>query len=137
MAVITWIDEYNVGIKVIDEQHQHLVNILNRMYEVDITNEGNEKRQIRRVFAELADYMNYHFETEEEILKVANYPYFQLHKQQHHELAKQLLDLQMNFSKGDSTVSVELIDFLNHWLIDHILDSDKKYASFLHSKNIF
>ncbi|RKZ92983.1 MAG: hemerythrin [Candidatus Parabeggiatoa sp. nov. 1] len=137
MAIITWIDEYNVNIKVIDEQHQHLVNILNRISEVDIADEDKEKRQIRRVFAELADYMTYHFDTEEEILKAANYPYFQWHKQQHYELAKQLLELQISFSKGDSTVSVELLELLNHWLIDHILDSDKKYVPFLHSKSLF
>lgn len=136
MAIITWIDEYNINIKMIDEQHQHLVTLINKMYGIVSSDDNVKKSQIRRLFAELADYTNYHFRAEEELLKMHNYPEFKSHKQRHDRLAMHLLELQMSFVRGE-TISVALLDFLNDWLINHILGSDKKYASFIQSQQIF
>jgi hemerythrin-like metal-binding protein len=76
MAFITWSDEYSVNIKEIDRQHQFLINIINQMHELVMTDavDGVNKTAIRRVFAELADYTDYHFRTEEELFKTHNYP---------------------------------------------------------------
>jgi len=134
MAIIKWSDEYSLGLKVIDKQHQLLVNMINRMHEVVTLSDGTEMSQIRRIFVELSDYMDNHFKTEEELLKIYHFPEIQSHRQQHNKLAMQLLELQLSFSKGHRKISLELLEFLNNWFINHIMVSDQKYASFILAK---
>ena len=134
MAIINWSDEYSLGLKVIDKQHQLLVNLINRMHEVVTLSDDTERSQVRHIFAELSDYMDSHFKTEDELLKIYNFPEIHSHRQQHNKIAMQLLDLQLSFSKGNRKISLELLEFLNNWFINHILVSDQKYASFILAK---
>ncbi len=148
MAFITWSNEYSVNIKEIDRQHQFLINIVNKMHELVMADAGDSanrsesdikriRSDIRRVFAKLADYTNYHFRTEEELFKTHNYPGFQVHKRQHNELVLQVLELQRRFLKNEVSITQEIFDFLKEWLINHILVSDKEYTVFLNAKGVF
>ncbi len=139
MAFITWSNEYSVNIKEIDRQHQFLINIVNKMHELVMADvgKGTNKTAIRRVFAELADYTDYHFRTEEELFKTHNYPGFKIHKQQHNELVLQVLELQRRFLKNEVSITQEIFDFMKKWLLNHILVSDKEYTVFLNAKGVF
>ncbi len=139
MAFITWSNEYSVNIKEIDRQHQFLINIINKMHELVMTDtrDGANRSDIRRVFAKLADYTDYHFRTEEELFKTHNYPGFQIHKRQHNELVLQVLELQRRFLKNEVSITQEIFDFLKEWLLNHILVSDKEYTVFLNAKGVF
>jgi len=139
MAFITWSNEYSVNIKEIDRQHQFLINIINEMHELVMTDAGDaaNRSDIRRVFAKLADYTDYHFRTEEELFKTHNYPGFKIHKQQHNELVLQILELQRRFLKNEVSITQEIFDFLKKWLLNHILVSDKEYTDFLNAKGVF
>jgi hemerythrin len=139
MAFITWSNEYSVNIKEIDRQHQFLINIINKMHELVMTDAGDaaNRSDIRRIFAKLADYTDYHFRTEEELFKTHNYPGFKIHKQQHNELVLQILELQRRFLKNEVSITQEIFDFLKKWLLNHILVSDKEYTDFLNAKGVF
>jgi hemerythrin len=137
VACIKWSAELSVNIKEIDEQHQTLIGIINRMNDMVAAGNRVERSKMRRIFAELADYTAHHFKTEEELFFTHHYPQGEEHKKQHNDLAMQLLELQIGFSKGEKDVSQEMMNFLNDWLIKHILGSDKEYAVFLNGKGIF
>ncbi len=135
MKFIEWSDEYSVKIEQFDNQHQQLVNIINRVYEAT-TNQA-EKSVIRRIFVELAEYTSYHFKAEEELLRNCHYPDFDRHRRQHEELVVQLLELQMRFRKGTMTISEDMLNFLkNDWLLKHIVLADKEYSTFLNNQGL-
>ena len=80
MEKIQWLGEYNIGLELIDTQHQKLVEILNNLNE--IKKEKNIESLIR-VFHDLICYSRIHFFDEEEIMKKINYPKYEEHKLEH------------------------------------------------------
>ncbi|OIP99455.1 hypothetical protein AUK40_00665 [Candidatus Wirthbacteria bacterium CG2_30_54_11] len=78
MSAIAWKDEYNTGIKVIDEQHLRIVDYINELYNVR-ENGGNAKSVLKA----LIDYTLTHFTFEESLHERANYRDIEEHKRHH------------------------------------------------------
>lgn len=53
------------------------------------------------------------------------------HKQIHQKLVRKITDFQKQFEEGNATVTIDLMNFLRDWLIDHIKGTDRLYVSAL------
>jgi hemerythrin len=134
MAFMTWDDKYSLKMKEVDEQHQHLFELINRLHEAVVT--GEERTTLAEILDELIDYTVEHFQTEEKLFEEHNYPEYDMHKKEHDDLTKKVLELQTQFGEGSATISFEVLDFLNDWLLNHTLHSDQKYSLYLHDKGV-
>ncbi len=134
MPLINWDDSYSVGIKKIDEQHKGLVKLVNELH--DAMSQGAATSVLSKVLGSLVDYTIIHFTTEEELMRTYDYPDLTRHKAEHDKLTSQVKDFQEKFGQGKSTITYELMDFLSDWLINHILDTDKKYSSYMASRGV-
>lgn len=63
--IFPWNNNLEIGIELIDEQHKKLVQILNRLA-AHLANRSHSVA-LNAIFDELADYADYHFESEEKI----------------------------------------------------------------------
>ncbi|MCU4177608.1 bacteriohemerythrin [Carboxylicivirga sp. N1Y90] len=133
MTLIRWQSAFSVNVKEIDDQHKHLVNLLNRLHDDLISNNNAD---VGEVVNELIDYTLIHFKTEEKYLKQHNYPNRRIHQEEHEAFAKKMLDFKKEFEAGKIGLSVELLDYLRDWLTDHIMGSDQSYAAFLMENRI-
>lgn len=123
---IIWSDDYSIGDASIDEEHLQLIHLINRFNKALSNNESN--KVLADTFDRLIVYTLEHFKNEEERMKLCNYPELESHKIEHQKLVQKLMDL----NKEKKYVFPESIStFLNRWLIDHILDCDKKYQKYL------
>ncbi|NVJ92603.1 MAG: hemerythrin family protein [Methylocystaceae bacterium] len=125
MEKIVWLPEYDTGIEAVDRQHKHLVSLINRLE--DINSSGY-------VLEELGLYVKEHFRLEEQLLREAKYPDFDAHKKQHRSFEEWLSAVRQAFNASGSTShlmteSVRL--YLQSWLLNHILKSDKDYVAFV------
>ena len=68
-----WSNDYSVNIKTIDDQHQELVNILNRLFIAVSKREGS--KVIASIFDALMSYTKTHFTLEERLMREANRAY--------------------------------------------------------------
>ncbi len=134
MPIIDWDAKLSVNIKIIDEQHKRLVDMVNQLY--DSMKEGKAKDVLGNLLTELASYTDYHFRTEEDLFKKHGYPESALHKMEHDKLRKEVLDLKAKMDKGEAIITVEVLYFLKDWLSKHIMGSDKKYSPFLNGKGV-
>ncbi len=132
MAFLAWTDQFRLNVKEIDEQHKYLFSLLNRLHNSVI--EGAEQSALDKVLAELIEYTVYHFNSEEKLLKENNYPELDIHKQEHDELTRKVIELQTKFRDGSATISFEVLDFLSDWLTKHTMGSDQRYAAFILNK---
>ena len=125
--IFPWNKNFDTGVALIDEQHKKLVQLLNQLashlaYQSDIPT-------LNAVFKELSDYACYHFATEEAIW----HEFFtgdaleDAHKAIHNNFILQVQALQKNGHDTEQTIE-EVLSFLTHWLVFHILDSDKRMA---------
>ena len=132
MPFISFTKENMIHIPEIDEQHRNLFEILNMMHTATI--EGQEQSAIVKIFDDLIVYTVEHFDTEEKFMQEQKYPEYENHKKEHDELTGQAVKLQEQFKDGSATVTFELLDFLNGWLNDHTMGTDRDMGNFLREK---
>lgn len=134
MAYIQWIDEFKVNVRVIDEQHKKLIDLINELH--DAMKQAQGKAILSKVFLELIHYADYHFKTEEELFEKYNYPQFAEHKLQHDGLRNSVLELKQKFESGYVTITIEVMKFLKGWIENHILNTDKSYSKFFNEQGL-
>lgn len=128
MHTIKWQEEYSVGVKELDEQHQSLLNIINKVI-TELENQYNKEK----FFANLDILIHYaytHFATEESYLKRAQYPDLQCHIKEHIAFIMKTLSLALIVEEKEDNQKV-LLKHLNEWFSTHVLGLDRKYIPFL------
>jgi hemerythrin-like metal-binding protein len=81
MSAIVWKPEFNVNIKVIDDQHIKLVDTINTLY--DAMSEGKGCTVLAEIFNNLEECTTVHFATEEDIMVRFSYPDYAEHASAH------------------------------------------------------
>ncbi len=131
-TLIDWSDELSVGIQEIDDQHQFLVELLNKLHRAIHQRQGTAAAQA--ILVELADYTRIHFAVEESLMRILGYPGYADHKQQHDHLIEEIGELQEKLESGKKSITFELLHFLRIWLTRHIMEEDQQYSPFFLSR---
>lgn len=134
MGVFQWTETYAVHIASFDREHQTLFRTVNELHEA--LGSGHGKDVVGKVLQRLIDYTATHFAAEEAAMEAHGYPGLRLHKAEHKALAEQVLQFQKDFQSGKPGVAVALMPFLQKWLHNHILQTDRKYGPFLNEKGV-
>ena len=126
MAYFDWETKYDVGVPPMNEQHQRLIALMNRLH--DRCDAGAERTEVAQVVDELACYTVEHFAAEERYMASVNYPRLETHKLIHQELLAVLAKHRQVFGRT-GTLGVEFFSFLKFWLASHIQGIDKQYGA--------
>ena len=128
---IIWNETLMTGVKVIDEQHQILVNMINDANSRISENCGREP--LEEIVRDLMSYALYHFDTEEEMMLENSYDAQdqEAHFQEHRKFSAKVSALQQELQQGKLFPREKLTSFLYNWLINHILKTDMQLARFL------
>jgi hemerythrin-like metal-binding protein len=126
-VVISWTPKLSVSNDEIDKQHQGLIQLSNDLPET------LEKKSINRIIFLLYKYTREHFKAEELLMKSVNYPDLVDHKVKHDELIDKLNNFALESLTSDYDAK-KLKEFIQEWIIEHILGTDKQYAEFIQKK---
>ena len=132
MAFMTWNESYSVKVYEIDEEHKQLFKMINDLH--DAMKSGQGSTVVAKVLDRLVRYTRIHFANEEEAMARVEYPAFLSHVAVHRELTQKVEELLVKVKGGTVGVSVEVMDFLQRWLTDHIMQMDQKYVPYLTGK---
>jgi len=137
MALITWQDEYALGIEEIDSQHKKIVDIINRLFQMFTDKDTRDETKINGIFQELVDYANYHFSTEEKYFELFSYPGTSAHLELHEKYRAKVEELKKQYEtdKGEA-VFFALTNFLQDWWVWHINNADRAYAPLFKEKGV-
>ena len=130
----SWNKNFETGISLIDEQHQQLVHLLNKLA-VHLAHQSSVI-ELNQVFDELTAYADLHFKTEEAIWQphFKEDSWFAEHQHTHNSFLSKVLELkEEENSKPLDEVIKDSLKFLTHWLAFHILESDMRMAKTLHA----
>lgn len=120
---IVWESSFSVGIKVIDEQHQHLIEIINRLA-VELDSHIDSAETLHDYFEECVSYGEYHFQTEETYFSQYDYPERAIHLAAHVSYRETIRVFLLR--EGDRReVASELLSFLGQWWVNHITGTDQ------------
>ena len=123
---IPWTEDLSVNVKEIDDQHKYFLSLLNELYISLYSSKIDEN--IRIIVHNLETYAKMHFETEEKYFDMFNFEGAEEHKLKHRELLNKVRELTQQNEKHGSDILVQLMDFMEDWLVDHLSSMDKKYV---------
>jgi len=132
MAIL-WSEKLSVGVKEIDDQHKKFIEIMNEMYAaINIS----DKQKIKELLKKLTEYAELHFATEEKYFDLFKYENSDEHKQLHKEMIVKVLEFENRYETEELNILLELLDFLENWLTDHLENQDQKYVQCFHDNGL-
>jgi len=133
MDRLDWDHNIKTGNKEIDKQHLMFTHIIKKL--IRVKNTSDDKRLLESVLAELIKFTEFHFCSEENIMREHGYPHFLEHRKEH----ERLLALLRNrfFSLQYEYIDFENFEaFLHEWFIQHVPTDDAKLARFIQENSL-
>lgn len=128
--LVKWDSKWETGIRIIDEQHRMLFDIINDLHKA--MKHSREREILERILKNLKMYIFTHFTLEEELMLKVGYDDFANHKKEHSKFIETMNGIASDFEKDQRESSKEILEFLKDWLIYHIQKSDKEgYVPFV------
>ena len=124
MSLITWKDEFSVGVAAVDLEHRELIELINgldagmREYATQTT--------VVETLGEIYARISAHFALEEKIMRKAGYDGFTTHKQDHERLLDELADVIDSVDDAGRYDRAGLSHDLDRWFSDHFQTHDAK-----------
>jgi hemerythrin len=125
---IIWEEAFSVGNKKLDEHHQQIVGILNKLY---VAKQERSLVTPRDVMDLLERYTETHFSYEEDLMKAAGYPELEGHVKSHSWMTQKTRELAADVISNSDALTDDVFDFLKKWWISHINIADRKYAPYV------
>ncbi len=121
----------------VDQQHHHLVDVINQFGELLMRPEGSTAAEVETVFDELARYAQHHFQEEEALMANAGLDarHIEHHCGEHAQFLRDVTYMHAGITAGNRDELVALLNFLTNWLAYHILGSDQLMAWLMAASN--
>ena len=128
--LIKWSSTFSVGVKVIDDQHKGLLNLVNDLFNHVVGDDDAERAYFKDVIQQAVDYVKVHFTTEEKIMTGTNFPGYADHKKAHDVFVLTVIEKVRDYEMGRRLTLVEFTKFLKEWILTHIAIMDKQYFGY-------
>jgi hemerythrin-like metal-binding protein/diguanylate cyclase (GGDEF)-like protein len=134
MPFIEWKPEFSVGIVRFDDDHRHLISLLNQLHSAIY--DDQDRLALNSILEGLVWYTQSHFRAEEALMQRYAYPKLTSHKAEHDRFTNQVVQFADGFKSGREANSVEIAAAMEDWLAKHILGCDAAYIQFFRSHGI-
>ncbi|OOY37017.1 hypothetical protein BOV89_09330 [Solemya velum gill symbiont] len=132
---VNWTDEYSVGVSKLDEQHQMIVTMINKLSANH--EDGHQYEPDQEILSKMVEYAELHLKYEEMLMKKHGYPDFDQHKESHGDFIIALEHFSKDVVSGNKyKLSPLILEFLVDWWTNHILEEDMKFKPFFQEKGI-
>lgn len=134
--VFEWTDALLTGVVEVDQQHRILVDTL--IEARTLLNRETPGPQFERVSRDLLAYAIYHFAAEEKLMIRHGYAAAEPeaaahHLAQHRYFSERVVALRTDEHRGEPGAGPALLAFLESWLANHILTTDKALGQFINA----
>lgn len=126
-------DSFKTGIELIDEEHKKLFDIIGKVYTAIQTEHVHDKYDvIMDIIDELKEYTHVHFADEENYMREIGYKGLAKQEILHQQFIDKLNELDLfDVDDNQEAYLYDFLEFLQTWLVYHILKVDKLIPSTL------
>ena len=126
---LQWISAHALGVPLIDEQHAHLIALVNDLLRTLCS--GETQGQIRARLEVIIRYAKLHFATEEQIMRDEQIEDYAQHREEHQRLLEEIESLDL---PGDNDNVRQIVRYLREWVLRHMHGYDQRLATALLAK---
>ena len=124
MSLITWKSEFAVGVESVDFEHEQMINLINEIYEEMKTRRDADS--IEQFLGDVHFAISAHFALEERLMRDAEYPEYEAHKEDHEKLLDQIRDFMDKFVADPESGFELLQEGLSDWFENHFATFDAR-----------
>jgi hemerythrin len=130
MPKFEWIgQQHAVHVLQVDDEHRALFGLCGDL-ECAVAADA-PIAQIESILDELIAHAAEHFSHEERQMRTAGYSHYAWHQRQHHAARARVTRLERRIRRGDREAAIELLQYMQGWLNDHIAIADRMLGAFL------
>ncbi|MDZ4202284.1 MAG: bacteriohemerythrin [Gallionella sp.] len=134
VEAFVWSDKLETGVAEIDEQHKRLVALINEVGSLCASDASEaDSTRIKAILDELVSYAQYHFATEENMMRLhaVSAAHQQLHLKAHDAFRQQVslaVGIIQTAPQNSMSLLAQLLEYLTRWLLQHIMVVDMRLA---------
>ena len=119
-----------VGVKLIDDQHQELISRINAFVGLGVKSYSPD--ETRKMLDSLGSYIKKHFTDEEKLHMSINYPEATWHKGQHALYIKEFEALYKEYNDNGISVAftLKMTNSIIGWIVKHIKSADVAFGKY-------
>jgi hemerythrin len=118
-----------IGDKTIDAEHDLQMQLLDSLSKV--LEKGGEFSPVRYILEQFIEFSDMHFLSEQLVMRLHGYPGYEPHLEEHTRLMKKAREIRDLVFRGEAPPSVQLIQELRDWLLNHIATEDVAFGEYL------
>lgn len=127
---IKWDASYSIGDTKLDEQHKTWIKFYNQLDEALRDKSLQDFRKTKdEILKEMIEYVDYHFNYEEEYMRSIGYAEVDKHWRIHKNFRNKIYRLYRDHLGGKSVLNRDMMDMMKNWLLEHILKEDMKVVA--------
>jgi hemerythrin len=129
MPTFDWNQNYVTDLPSVDDQHHHLVDLINRLGQ-SLGDNRVSNDELQSLFSELVTYAKFHFNDEERLMRETGIDrrHIKRHVASHRRFLKDVAALHSVGQEQAAQSASGILDYLVHWLAYHILGEDQDMA---------
>lgn len=130
-APLQWDDSYNLGLLPIDQEHQQLTALANRLHERPDANCHDET--VVDILTAVGKFLVIHFQNEEAIMRQLGMPdeLIAEHMRAHNYILDQYAELNIAAASGTTYRATDIFARLMDWIERHMLEYDMRIKDYL------
>lgn len=118
-----------IGEKTIDAEHDLQMQLLDSL--TSALQKGGDFSPTRYVLEQFIEFSDMHFLSEQLVMRLNSYPGYERHLEEHTRLMKKVREIREIIIRGERVPSLELIQELRDWLLNHIATEDAAFGEFI------
>jgi hemerythrin len=118
-----------IGDKIIDTEHDLQMQLLDSLSKALATRD--DFSPVRYILEQFIEFSDMHFLSEQLVMRLHSYPGYEPHLEEHTRLMKKVREIRDHVFRGETTPSIQLIQELRDWLVNHIATEDMAFGEFL------
>jgi len=126
LPFLKWYENLSVKVQEIDDQHNTLIEMINMLF--DAMGIGADEAVLEPLIERMEAFAEVHFATEEKYFKAFGFAQAEAHIAEHLFFKEKVLEFKKKRHEQSMTLSVEILRFLNKWLVTHFQKEDQKYV---------
>ncbi len=123
-----------IGETTIDTEHDLQMQMLDSLAES--LQKGGDFSPARYILEQFIEFSDMHFLSEQLVMRLHSYPNYEAHLEAHTQLMKKVREIRDSVLRGEDSPSLQLVQQLREWLLQHIAAEDVAFGEFLRTKEV-
>lgn len=137
MPLLTWSEEFEIGVEEVDEQHRRLFEVINDLHAA--MKKGRGREEVGDALRELEVYVEYHFDSERDLSVRCGFSddcagCHRAHQQAHDAFEQKVAELRESHEEGNISVPMETMQFVQTWVTEHVGGMDQQLGEYINDE---